>query len=107
MLIMVVMMMMMMMIEGSLRYAVRLGGSARGGVWITFARSMIIVLRAMLWVRSSTTIDGRGFNITITSRMLVVGGVSNVILHNFQINSMPLSDTIHIFAGSTKVRYCS
>ena len=87
---------------GSLRYGVRLGGGARG-VWITFARSMIIVLKSMLWVRSSTTIDGRGYNITITGRMLVVGGVHNVILHNFQINSMALSDTIHVFAGSTKV----
>lgn len=87
---------------GSLRYAVGLGGGSRG-VWITFANSMIIVLKSMLWIRSSTTVDGRGGNITINGRMLVVGGVNNVILHNFQINSMDESDTIHIFAGSTKV----
>ncbi|KAH7284441.1 hypothetical protein KP509_34G054500 [Ceratopteris richardii] len=87
---------------GSLRYAVGLGGGSRG-VWITFANSMIIVLKSMLWIRSSTTIDGRGVNVTINGRMLVVGGVSNVILHNFQINSVYQSDTIHVFAGSRKI----
>ncbi len=62
--------------QGSLRYGVNLGGgsssssssgSGAGGVWITFARDMIIVLKDMLWIRSATTIDGRGYNVTITS----------------------------------------
>jgi hypothetical protein len=29
---------------------------------------MIISLHDMLWIRSSTTIDGRGFNITIAGK---------------------------------------
>jgi pectate lyase len=62
--------------QGSLRYGVNLGGGSSsssssgtgaGGVWITFARDMIIVLKDMLWIRSATTIDGRGYNVTITS----------------------------------------
>ncbi|KAJ7525206.1 hypothetical protein O6H91_17G041800 [Diphasiastrum complanatum] len=88
---------------GSLRYGVSLGGNGKGGVWITFERDMVIVLKDMLWIRSSTTIDGRGVNVTITGRSVVVGGVTNVILHNFQINSVGESDTVHIFAGSSKV----
>jgi pectate lyase len=51
---------------GSLRYGVHQGGQAHGGVWITFARSFVITLTDLLWVKSGTTIDGRGSNITIT-----------------------------------------
>jgi pectate lyase len=62
---------------GSLRCGVSLGGSNLGsgisstgaaGAWITFSRDMIISLHDMLWIRSSTTIDGRGFNITIAGK---------------------------------------
>ncbi|KAH9563890.1 hypothetical protein CY35_05G148000 [Sphagnum magellanicum] len=94
--------------QGSLRYGVNLGGgsssgSGAGGVWITFARDMIIVLKDMLWIRSATTIDGRGYNVTITSKCIVLSGVSNVILHNFQVNGVGESDTVHIFADSSRV----
>ncbi|KAJ7558449.1 hypothetical protein O6H91_04G039800 [Diphasiastrum complanatum] len=87
---------------GTLRYASNL---ARGtsGVWITFANDMVIDLQEMLWVQSKTTIDGRGFNVTINHHNLVLSGVSDVIIHNIQINNIRGSDTIHIFAGSTKV----
>lgn len=88
---------------GSLRYGVNQGGYSNGGVWIVFSRDMIIVLQDMLWLRSATTVDGRGYNITVTGRNLVLGGVSNVILHNLQINSMGESDTVHIFSGSSKI----
>ncbi|KAJ7537393.1 hypothetical protein O6H91_11G004400 [Diphasiastrum complanatum] len=88
---------------GTLRYAVGLGGNDNGGVWIKFGRDMEIVLKEMLWVRSSTTIDGRGVNVSITGRNIVLGGITNVILHNFQISSLGESDTVHIFSGSTKI----
>ncbi|MCO5561766.1 hypothetical protein L7F22_015390 [Adiantum nelumboides] len=89
---------------GSLRYGVCLGGDrTSGGVWITFDRSMVIHLKAMLWIRSFTTVDGRGANITINDELIAVNGANNVILHNFQINNVANTDTIHIFGGSTKV----
>ncbi|XP_002986004.2 putative pectate lyase 21 [Selaginella moellendorffii] len=90
-------------VPGTLRYGVSLGNSDGNGVWITFAGNMTIFLQEMLWIRSMTTIDGRGFNVTITGRNLVLGGVSNVILHNLQISSVGESDTIHIYAGSKKI----
>lgn len=34
---------------------------------------------------------------------MVVCGVSNVILHNFQISTVGESDTIHIYAGSSRI----
>lgn len=88
---------------GSLRYGVNQGGQANGGVWITFARSFEIRLTDLLWIKSGTTVDGRGFNVTITGRSMVLCGVSNVILHNFQISGVGESDTVHIFAGSSRV----
>ncbi|XP_002980134.2 pectate lyase 1 isoform X2 [Selaginella moellendorffii] len=88
--------------KGSLRYGVSLNPKS-GGVWITFSKTMIIQLREMLWIRSDTTIDGRGSNITITGRSIVLAGVTNVILHNFQINSVPETDTVHVFAGSKRI----
>ncbi|MCO5601901.1 hypothetical protein L7F22_056027 [Adiantum nelumboides] len=91
-------------LPGSLRYGVCLGGDrTSGGVWITFERSMVIHLKAMLWIRSYTTVDGRGANITINDELIAVDGATNVILHNFQINNVANTDTIHIFGGSTKV----
>ena len=51
---------------GSLRHGVNLGGSTTGGVWITFSQNLVIVLQDMLWLKSKTTIDGRGYNVTIT-----------------------------------------
>ncbi|KAI5054791.1 hypothetical protein GOP47_0029936 [Adiantum capillus-veneris] len=88
---------------GTLRYATNMARGTNAGVWITFARSMVIVLQDMLWVQSHTTIDGRGVNVTINGRNLVLGGVQNVIIHNIQISNIRGSDTLHIFSGSTKV----
>jgi hypothetical protein len=36
-------------------------------------------------------------------RSIVLCGVSNVILHNFQISTVGESDTVHIYAGSSRV----
>jgi len=51
---------------GSLRYGVHQGGQANGGVWITFAGNFVITLTDLLWIKSGTTIDGRGYNVTVT-----------------------------------------
>eukprot|EP01018_Ginkgo_biloba_P027194 Gb_27505 [translate_table: standard] len=88
---------------GTLRYAVELAASHPKGVWITFSHDMIINLREMLWLKSHTTIDGRGVNVTITGKNIVLARIHNVILHNFQINAIHESDTVHIFSGTTKV----
>jgi pectate lyase len=42
---------------------------------------------------------GRGF----AGRTIVLSGVTEVILHNFQVNSVGESDTVHIFANSIRV----
>ncbi|CAK9276822.1 unnamed protein product [Sphagnum jensenii] len=39
----------------------------------------------------------------IRGRTIVLSGVTKVILHNFQINSVGESDTVHIFANSIGV----
>jgi pectate lyase len=88
---------------GTLRYGTNLARTTPGGLWITFARSMTITLLDMLWVQSHTTLDGRGVNATIVGRNLVLGGVTNVIIHNLQLSNIRGSDTLHIFAGTTKV----
>ncbi|XP_002968302.2 pectate lyase 1 [Selaginella moellendorffii] len=88
---------------GTFRYGAQLANGRNGGVWITFARSMTIVLRDMVWIRSSTTVDGRGVNVVFTNKCFVLGGVSNVILHNFEISRVPQTDTIHIFGSSRGV----
>ena len=92
---------------GTLRYGTELARTTKGGVWITFSRSMVISLQDMLWVQSHTTIDGRGVNVTVVNRNLVLGGVSNVIIHNIQISNIRGSDTLHIFSGTTKVSHFS
>ncbi|KAJ7520347.1 hypothetical protein O6H91_19G002000 [Diphasiastrum complanatum] len=88
---------------GTLRYGLNLARKDNKGIWITFERDMLIVLYDKLWIMNSTTIDGRGVNVTITKQPVVLCGVTNVILHNFQVNSIDNSDTVHIFDGSTKV----
>ncbi|GLJ04887.1 hypothetical protein SUGI_0005810 [Cryptomeria japonica] len=78
---------------GSLRY-----GLGKGNVWITFSRSMKILLKDKLLIPSSTTIDGRGVTVTIGGAQLALPGVSNVILHNLQIDA-PVDKsetTIHV-----------
>ncbi|GLJ04884.1 hypothetical protein SUGI_0005750 [Cryptomeria japonica] len=85
---------------GSLRY-----GLGKGNVWITFSRGMKILLKDRLWIQSSTTIDGRGFSVTISGGQLVMRGVSNVILHNLQINAPAdkSENTIHVSDGSNLI----
>ncbi|CAM6092863.1 unnamed protein product [Calypogeia fissa] len=88
---------------GTLRYGCNLARKTQGGVWIAFSRDMKIELKAMLWVHSHTTIDGRGFNITIHSHSVVLSGAKQVILENIQVNSVRGGDTVHIFADCWKV----
>ncbi|KAH9320438.1 hypothetical protein KI387_015077 [Taxus chinensis] len=88
---------------GTLRYGVNLASSQRHGVWITFSHDMLIKLKEMLWLKSHTTIDGRGANIIITRKSIVLAKVHDIILHNFQINTVRESDTVHIFSRSRNV----
>ncbi|GLJ48745.1 hypothetical protein SUGI_1027970 [Cryptomeria japonica] len=90
-------------IPGTLRYAVNLAASITKGVWIKFSEDLVICLKEMLWIKSHTTIDGRGFNVTITCKNIVLAGIHNVILHNFQISGITKTDTVHIFSGTTMV----
>ncbi|GLJ04889.1 hypothetical protein SUGI_0005850 [Cryptomeria japonica] len=85
---------------GSLRY-----GLGKGNVWITFSRSMKILLKDKLLIPSSTTIDGRGFTVTIGGAQLALPGVANVILHNLQIDAPAdkSENTIHVSDGSTLI----
>ncbi|GLJ04882.1 hypothetical protein SUGI_0005720 [Cryptomeria japonica] len=85
---------------GSLRY-----GIGKGNVWITFSQSMKIILKDRLWIQSSTTIDGRGFSVTIGGGQLVMREVSNVILHNLQIDAPTNNDqnSIYVDGDSTLV----
>ncbi|KAL2650106.1 hypothetical protein R1flu_018234 [Riccia fluitans] len=88
---------------GTLRYGVNLARENPGGVWITFSRDMIIELKGMIWINSYTTIDGRGYNITLRKQCMVVYNARQVLLENFGINSVKGSDTVHIFGGASKV----
>ncbi|RWR76656.1 Pectate lyase/Amb allergen [Cinnamomum micranthum f. kanehirae] len=88
---------------GSLRYAVNFAEQNRGGAWIIFKDSMVIRLKEKLWISSNTTIDGRGVNVTIIGKGLVLARVENVILHNLEVVSTGQSDTVHIFDGSHHV----
>ncbi|XP_058076413.1 putative pectate lyase 21 [Magnolia sinica] len=90
-------------VPGTLRYAVDFAGRNKGGAWIIFKRSMMIKLKEKLWISSNTTIDGRGVNVTIVGKGLVLARVSNVILHNFEVVSTGQSDTVHVFDGSHHV----
>ncbi|XP_078156894.1 pectate lyase 1-like isoform X2 [Carex rostrata] len=70
---------------GTLRYGATL---LRGKVWITFRKDMVITLKRPLYVKSFTTIDGRGANVQIAyGSGIVLQGVSNVIIHGLQIHN--------------------
>ncbi|KAF9605522.1 hypothetical protein IFM89_017541 [Coptis chinensis] len=88
---------------GTLRHAVNYAGKNKGGAWIVFNESMVIKLKEKLWIKSDTTIDGRGANVTIIQKGLVLANVKNVILHNLEVFSTGNSDTVHVFNGSRLV----
>lgn len=90
-------------IPGSLRHAVNFAAQNRGGAWIIFNDSMVIKLHEKLWIGSNTTIDGRGVNVTIIGKGLVLARVENVILHNLEVMCTGQSDTVHIYDGSHHV----
>lgn len=88
---------------GTLRHAVEFAGRNRGGAWIVFNYSMTITITEKLWIPSDTTIDGRGVNVTIIHKGLVLARVKNVILHNIEVLSTGDSDTVHVFDGTRLV----
>ncbi|KAM0948998.1 putative pectate lyase [Dioscorea sansibarensis] len=69
---------------GTLRHGATL---AKGKVWITFRRDMVITLKKPLLVKSLTTIDGRGANVHIANgASFLLYEVSNVIIHGLHFH---------------------
>jgi pectate lyase len=67
---------------GTLRYGATL---LRGKVWITFRKDMVITLKRPLYVKSFTTIDGRGANVQIAyGSGIVLQGVCTLLTCIFQ-----------------------
>ncbi|CAI6008510.1 unnamed protein product [Closterium sp. NIES-65] len=84
-------------LPGSLRWALF---KHRGGAIIRFSRSMVVNLTERLFVRSDTTIDGRGATVKINGPMAVYGA-TNVIIHNLAIgNAKGNTDALHIRKSS-------
>ncbi|CAI5462805.1 unnamed protein product [Closterium sp. Yama58-4] len=80
-------------LPGSLRWALN---RLRGGATIRFSRSMAVNLTDRLFVRSDTTIDGRGATVQINGPMAVYRS-RNVIIHNVAIgNAKGNTDALHI-----------
>ncbi|CAI5487600.1 unnamed protein product [Closterium sp. Naga37s-1] len=80
-------------LPGSLRWALL---KHRGGATIRFSRSMVVNLTDRLFVRSDTTIDGRGATVKINGPMAVYRS-RNVIIHNLAIgNAKGNTDALHI-----------
>lgn len=73
--------------RGSLREAVKRTGST-----VLFAVSGEVVLRSSIEVSSQTTIDGRGADVTIVGKGLVVQG-DDVIIRNLKIRGDETSDS--------------
>ncbi|KAK7316368.1 hypothetical protein VNO77_35361 [Canavalia gladiata] len=71
--------------EGTLRFGV----TRQGPLWITFQRSMIIVLKQELLISSDKTIDGRGAFVQIRDGAgLTLQFVNNVIIHGIRIKNI-------------------
>ncbi|GJP56464.1 hypothetical protein CLOM_g15534 [Closterium sp. NIES-68] len=79
--------------QGSLRWAI---GNFKGGVRISFARSMTIRLAAVLYVKSNTMIDGRGVNVKLTGDGIVVVHSSQVVIHNVELACGSASSSAHV-----------
>ncbi len=87
---------------GSLRY----GATLPQPLWIRFAVSGTIALKTKLNIASDKTVDGRGASITITSMVVRISGVSNVIVENIRFlkaRSDPNANGLRIMAGSDHV----
>ncbi|KAJ3675789.1 hypothetical protein LUZ60_004831 [Juncus effusus] len=70
---------------GTIRYGTTL---LQGKVWINFKKDMVITLKRPLFVKSFTTIDGRGVNVQIAyGSGIVLEKVTNVIIHGLQIHN--------------------
>ncbi|KAG0504678.1 hypothetical protein M758_5G122300 [Ceratodon purpureus] len=83
---------------GTLRYGV----TRDGPLWITFAKSMTIQLKAELWVSSYKTIDGRGAEVHITNQV-TMKRVDHVILHGLHIHDVRPSGASAIRISPSKV----
>jgi pectate lyase len=87
---------------GSLRY----GATLPQPLWIRFAVSGTIALKSKLSIASDKTLDGRGAAVTITSMVVRISGVSNVIVENLRFLdalSDPNANGLRIMAGSRQV----
>ncbi len=74
---------------GSLRAAAETPGPAI----VLFAVSGKIELRKTIAVASNLTIDGRGADVTVVGKGLVIDGGSNIILRNLRVRDSPESDS--------------
>jgi len=83
---------------GSLRAAVE----DSAALWIVFDVSGGIHLQSQLHVQPNKTIDGRGAQVTIYDRDLIIDGVSNVIVENLIFRDSD-EDAIRIIHGATDV----
>lgn len=81
---------------GSLRAC----GNATKPTWIRFSVSGTINLVKPLYIKSNITVDGNGQDITLTGYGIVLGSVSNVIIHNLKIVN-PAVDGIEITDATT------
>jgi pectate lyase len=83
---------------GTLRYGV----TRNGPLWITFAKSMTVQLKAELWVSSYKTIDGRGVQVHIHTQV-TIKQVSNVIIHGIYVHDVKPSAGATIRVSPTQV----
>ncbi len=87
---------------GSLRY----GATLPQPLWIRFAVSGTIALKSKLSIASNKTLDGRGAAVTITTMVVRISGVSNVIVENLRFldaKSDPNANGLRVMAGSKHV----
>lgn len=85
---------------GTLRYGV----TRDEPLWIMFAQSMNLELKAELVMASFKTIDARGVTVHITGgSQITIQGISHVILHGLHIHDMRPSGPASIRASPTKL----
>ncbi len=86
---------------GSLREALAAGGPS----WIRFLVSGAIVLGQPLEVPSQTTIDGRGADVTLENKGLIIDGTSNIIVENLKFTAIhgSTSDALSVRNGAHDV----
>jgi pectate lyase len=86
---------------GTLRAAL----SQPGPAWVRFTVSGTLVLASPVSVPSDTTIDGRGADVTIEHKGLLIDAVHNVIVENLKFTAIrgSNSDAISVRNGASRV----